>query len=1339
MRKFFRREKFSFRCIRRIRILAAELKLHNIFTKIEFDEDVLDGIVTNMSADKLTRSFFIDVTYKSVVSPEAIEKCENEIKDCYKAEHVVIKPKYDIINPGVKDIIHAAENAVYRIGEETAFFKAIFDLCGYKLDGDELKILLRHGNMHFLTDEKIEERIAREINTSLNQHISVKFVDEPIEVDMTLEPIYDKVPEKKHRVEIKEEGLILGKMFSVKDITLLKNIDQGSGNVTVKGNTFAVSAHHLQKNDKYIVSFSLTDNSGGVTVKFFTPSENVEEVTEALKNAKTVVVYGKCEYDSYSAELTVMARNIISAEDEELNDEPDTLIADAKEENAYCVTHGTVHFVDAKDIAKLEKSIITFYMHDDTGSAAYRLSVPIKEADAMKGFIKKSKTLLVRGTVTRDRFTNETVISVKNIEKKKVKVRPDNAEIKRVELHAHSKSSAMDAVVTASDLVNRAIAWGHKAVALTDHGCVQAFPEAFHAKGDSDIKIIYGVEGYLIDTPENYNTKEKKRYHIILLAQNLTGLKNLYQLISVSNLEYFYRRPLMPRCEIEKHREGIIIGSACEAGELFRAIRDGKSEEEVEKIASFYDYLEIQPIGNNRYLVRNGTVADDEGLRDLNRKILALGDKLGKKVVATCDVHFLDAKDEIFRRILQAGQGYTDADMQPPLYFRNTEEMLAEFDYLGEDRAYEVVVENTNLIADMIEDIRPVPKGQFPPKIEGSAETIEKIARENAEKLYGNPLPKIVEDRLAAELESVVGHGYADLYNIARLLVEHSVADGYIVGSRGSVGSSFLAYLSNITEVNSLCAHYRCPKCKHSEFFTHGEYDSGFDMPDKICPKCGTQYVKDGHDIPFETFLGFGGGIQPDIDLNFSGEYQPKAHKYTETIFGEGYVFRAGTVSTVADKTAYGYVMKYCDEHNLRYNNAEIERLKLGCMDVKRTTGQHPGGVIVLPKGHDIHEFTPIQHPADDTETDIITTHFDYHSIDENLLKLDILGHDDPTMIKMLEDLTGFKAKNVSLDDQKIMSLFLSPEALGVTSEDIGSDTGTFAIPEFGTRFVRQMLMETKPKTFSDLVRISGLSHGTNVWTNNAQELVKNGTCTLSNCICCRDDIMIYLLHKDIEPEHAFKIMEKVRKGKKLQPADEVEMREHGVPEWYIDCCNKIQYMFPKAHAAAYVTMSFRVAYYKLYHPVAFYQSYYTVRADTFDYAVMAQGRARVQQEMNALSMNEKPSAKDKVTMTILEVVNEMYARGIEFTPINIYEAHPTKFLNKDGKIMPALNSIAGMGTAAAESVAKAREEAPFKSIEDFRERTSVSQTHIDVLKEYGCFGDLPESSQMSIFDFSAI
>lgn len=998
-----------------------------------------------------------------------------------------------------------------------------------------------------------------------------------------------------------------------------------------------------------------------------------------------------------------------------------------------CMICGDVFGLDCREIAKIKKSIISFYITDYTGSLTCKCFVPIAATEEVMGALKKASTVAVRGKAEMDSFSHELVVMARDIIPYSLPSEKDDAEEKRVELHAHTKSSAMDAVVSAKDLVKQAMKFGHKAIAITDHGCVQAFPEAFHT-ADETIKILYGCEGYLIEAGAPL-VRETKRYHIIIFAQNLTGLKNLYKLVSASNLEHFYRKPLIPRDVLDAHREGLILGSACEAGELFRAVLGGKEDEELERIASYYDYLEVQPIGNNEYLVRNGTVPDREALCELNRKIIRLGDKLGKLVVATGDVHFLRKRDEVFRRILQAGQGYNDADMQAPLYFRTTAQMLDEFSYLDRDKAYELVVTNTNKIADMIENIRPVPKGNFPPKIEGSAEDIERIARETAEGLYGKPLPEIVEDRLQRELKSVIGNGYADLYNIARLLVKHSREEGYVVGSRGSVGSSFLAYCAQITEVNSLQPHYRCPNCKHSEFVYDEQYDSGHDMPDKNCPECGTAYVKDGHNIPFETFLGFKGDKQPDIDLNFSGENQASAHKYTEEIFGTGYVFRAGTVSTVAEKTAYGYVRKYFEAKGINVHNAEIERLKQGIMNVKTTTGQHPGGVIVLPKGHDIHEFTPIQHPAEKAESGIITTHFDYHSIDENLLKLDILGHDDPTMIRMLQDLTGVDPTQVPLDDKEVMSLFLNTEALGVTPEDIGSETGTFAVPEFGTKFVRQMLVDTKPTSLGELIRISGLSHGTDVWTNNAQLLVQNGTCTLRNAICCRDDIMIYLINRGLPPERAFKIMEQVRKGKKLKPEDEVEMREHEVPEWYIESCNKIQYMFPRAHAAAYVTMSLRVAYFKVHHPIAFYQSYYTVRADTFDYETMATGRENLLVKMRDLQQMENPSARDKATLTIMEVVNEMYARGIEFMPIDIYLSHPTKYLNINGKILPALNSIAGMGDRAAQSIADARENGRFFSIDDFKQRTSVSETHIELLKSFGCFKGIPQSAQVSMFE----
>ncbi len=1017
--------------------------------------------------------------------------------------------------------------------------------------------------------------------------------------------------------------------------------------------------------------------------------------------------------------------------------QPDEELVPISEINSdvqFAVIRGDTFNSDSREL-KSGKYLISFYITDYTGSITVKMFVQAKDFEDTFEYLKKPKCVAVRGKVEYDNYSHELTVIARDIVKAKMPETADNAPVKRVELHAHSKSSAMDAVMNAADYVKQAIKWGHKAVALTDHGVVQAFPEAYHAK-TGDIKIIYGCEGYLIEDGAKYNSKETKRYHIIILAQNLTGLKNLYQLVSLSHMNYFYKRPLIPREELIKHREGLLLGSACEAGELFRAIRNGLPEDKIREIGAFYDYFEIQPITNNRYMVREGIVKDDEALRELNRRVLALGDEMCKLTVATCDVHFLKKRDEIYRRILQASQGFKDADNQPELYFRTTEEMLAEFDYLG-DRAYEVVVENTNKIADMIDDFAPVPKENYPPKIEGSEKTIQEISHKKAEELYGSPLPKLVEDRLAAEIESVVGHGYADLYNYARMLVQHSNEDGYIVGSRGSVGSSFLAYCSGITEVNSLPPHYRCPKCKHNEFFLKGEYAAGCDMPDKICPECGTPYDKDGFDIPFETFLGFGGGKQPDIDLNFSGEYQPKAHKYTEEIFGEGYVYRAGTVSTVAEKTAYGYVKHYFEDKGQYVHNAEIERLKNGCMGVKTTTGQHPGGVIILPHGHDIHEFTPIQYPANKTDCGIVTTHFDYHSIDQNLLKMDILGHDDPTMLKMLHDLTGLNPRSIPAYDEKVMSLFTSTKALGVTPEDIGSETGSFAVPEMGTNFVRQMLLDTKPTTVSELIRISGLSHGTDVWTNNAQDLVRNGTCTLSEAICCRDDIMIYLIQKGLEPQRSFKIMEQVRKGKKLKPDDEVLMREHGVPQWYIDSCNKIKYMFPKAHAAAYVTMALRVAYYKVYYPIAFYQAYFTVRADTFDYDTMACGRERCQKAMADIKALEKPTATEKATYTILEVVNEMYARGLEFTPIDIYKAHPSKFINDGGKIMPAFNSIAGLGLAAAQSIADAREQGEFLSVDDFRSRTSVSEKHVEAMRAMGCFEGMPESAQLNIFELT--
>lgn len=1144
--------------------------------------------------------------------------------------------------------------------------------------------------------------------------------------------------------------------------------------------------------------------------------------------------------------------------------------------------------------------------------------------------LKKGTYIAVHGDITYDKYMGDYVIMAYDInELPPPPPKTDSAPEKRVELHLHTQMSTMDGMSSATDLVARAASWGLGAVAITDHGVVQAFPEAASAGKKYGIKIIYGVEGYVVDDtapivtnpkgatlddsyvvfdlettglsaahnhiieigavkvvggeikdsystfvhppygipqkitdltsiteamvegapeeaeavagflefakdsvlvahnasfdtsfiraaadrmgrpfdfcyldtvtlsrrlyPQLHNHKlgtltkflnvkldnhhravddamatthiflamrkelsvqgiavideintrfatvdvrGAAAHHIILLAKNEVGLKNLYQLISKSHLDYFYRTPRMPKSVISQYREGLIIGSACESGELYRAIFSGRTPEEISSIVSFYDYLEIQPLGNNEFMLRNGDVDSKEKLCDINRRIIELGRKHNKPVVATGDVHFLDPEDEVYRRVLMAGKGFSDADYQAPLYLRTTEEMLAEFDYLDETTAHEVVIGAPNAIADQIEVIQPTPADKFPPEIEGAQEDIIRMSNERAAEIYGDPLPDIVRQRMDKELYSITTYGFSVMYMIAQKLVSKSLSDGYLVGSRGSVGSSFIAFLSGITEVNALPAHYVCPACKYSEFISDGSGISGCDMPDKTCPVCGTPLNKDGHDIPFETFLGFEGDKEPDIDLNFSGDYQAVAHKYTEELFGEGHVFRAGTIGTIAEKTAFGYVRKYFEERSRVVHSAEIKRLTMGCTGVKRTTGQHPGGIIIVPHHKDIHDFCPVQHPADDAGSDIITTHFDYHSIDKNLLKLDILGHDDPTVIRMLEDLTGIDAKTIPLGEEKTMSLFLNTEALGVTPDQIGSEVGTFGVPEFGTDFVRQMLVDTKPTAFSELLRISGLSHGTDVWLNNAQDYIRSGEITLKEAICTRDDIMIYLLHMGLPPKHAFTIMEKVRKGKGLTGEDEAEMKEFGVPQWYIDSCNKIKYMFPKAHAVAYVMMAFRIAYCKVYYPEAFYTAYFTIRAEgNFDAELMCFGPEKVEQSMREIAAKENASAKEKDVYTILELCREMYARGIQFAPIDLYTSDAKNFVPTPNGILPPLSAMQGISLSAAESIVAEREKGEFFSVDDLRIRTKISKTAIEILQKNGCLRGMPESSQVSLFE----
>ena len=1212
------------------------------------------------------------------------------------------------------------------------------------------------------------------------------------------------------------------------------------------------------------------------------------------------------------------------------------------------VIRGKILSVDTREIRN-EKTIIIFSVTDFTDTIVLKIFARNDDVPELLKEISGGKFVRVKGVATIDKFDSElTIGSIVGIKKCAdfTTVRMDTSVEKRIELHCHTKMSDMDGVSDVKDIVKRAMKWGHKAIAITDHGDVQAFPDANHTvPSDSDFKVIYGVEAYLVDdlkgmvtdsqnqdldadyvvfdlettgfSPETnriieigavkvqngkivdkfstfvnpqvpipfrieqltsindsmvidapviadilpefmkfcegcvmvahnadfdmsfikkncqrldipckptivdtvalarvllpnlnrfkldtvakalgvslenhhravddagctaeifvkfiemlrergmstldevnamgtssvQNVQKMPTYHAIILATCDQGRTNLYKLISLAHIKYYHRRPRIPKSEFIRYRDGLLIGSACEAGELYRAILNGRPEEEISRLVNFYDYLEIQPLGNNAFLVRDedSPVASNDDLIEINKKIVRLGEQFHKPVVATCDVHFLDPEDEIYRRIIMAGQGFKDADEQAPLFLRTTEEMLKEFAYLGSEKAEEVVITNTNRIADMCEKISPVRPDKCPPVIENSDQMLRDICYNKAHKMYGDPLPEIVQERLDRELNSIISNGYAVMYIIAQKLVWKSNEDGYLVGSRGSVGSSFVATMSGITEVNPLHAHYLCKHCQYSDFDSDLVKSfsgrSGCDMPDKLCPRCGKPLSKEGFDIPFETFLGFKGNKEPDIDLNFSGEYQSKAHKYTEVIFGEGQTFKAGTIGTLADKTAFGYVKNYYEERGVHKRNCD--RIVLGCVGVRRTTGQHPGGIVVLPMGEQIYTFTPVQHPANDMTVDITTTHFDYHSIDHNLLKLDILGHDDPTMIRMLQDLTGVDPTQIPLDDKAVMSLFQDTSALGITPDDlVNCQLGALGIPEFGTDFAMGMLIDTQPKEFSDLVRIAGLSHGTDVWLGNAQTLIQEKKATISTAICTRDDIMIYLIGMGLDSEESFKIMENVRKGIVAKgkcdkwPEWKQDMIDHNVPDWYIWSCEKIKYMFPKAHAAAYVMMAWRIAYCKVFYPLAYYAAYFSIRATAFSYELMCQGKEKLEGYMHEYEKRkDELSKKEQDTYKDMRLVQEMYARGFEFLPLDIYKSEPHHFQIVDGKLLPALNTIDGLGDNAAVAIAEAAKDGIFLSKDDFRERTKVSKTTIELMSDLGLFGDMPESNQLSLFDFGA-
>lgn len=1041
----------------------------------------------------------------------------------------------------------------------------------------------------------------------------------------------------------------------------------------------------------------------------------------------------------------------------EINKRP-VKIEEVSPDSGSAVVWGNVFNVEMRPTRDNRSVWCKFCITDQTGSlpVSFKLDKSSKDYKRLAEIIEDGAALLISGRINFDSYSGDYILQPTAMSVVEAVTKTDDAPVKRVELHLHTNMSAMDGMSPVEDLIMKAHSYGHKAIAITDHGVVQSFPKANDVKRKivskgGEMKIIYGVEAYMIDEENDFCDIADKRsitsYHFIILAKNLIGLKNLYKLISAAHLDNFYKHPLMQKKDLIKHREGLIFGGACEAGEFYRALISGKSDDELVRIAAFYDYLEIQPAGNNEFMTRKEFMRDDQrelykninsidDIKHFNRRVIEIAGLAKRPVVATGDVHFTNPEDAFFRKILQAGQGYDDYENQAPLYYRTTGEMLKEFDYLGEEKAYELVVTNTNMIAGMIEEMLPIPDGVFAPSIEGSEQMLLDICYETAHKMYGDPLPDIVENRLKRELDAIIKNGFSVMYVTAHKLVKDSNDHGYLVGSRGSVGSSFAATVAGISEVNPLPPHYVCPQCKDTLFFTKGEYGSGFDLPEKTCPNCHIPYTREGQNIPFETFLGFDGDKVPDIDLNFSGEYQSSAHKFTEQLFGSENVFKAGTISAVAKQTAYGFVKKFEEKTGAVYNTAERERLVLGCTGVKRTTGQHPGGMVVVPRGYDVYDFCPVQHPADKNSSNTITTHFEFKSMHDTLLKFDILGHDIPTIYKYLEDYTGIPVMSVPMCDEKVMSLFLSTGALGVTPEEIDSEIGTLSLPELGTPFVRQMIVQSKPTKFSDLLQISGLSHGTDVWLGNAQDLIANKTCTISEVIGTRDDIMVYLMNKGIESKTAFKIMEIVRKKGKTLSEDLIQiMRDNNVPDWYIESCDKIQYMFPKAHAAAYIIAALRTGWYKVYYPVEYYAAFFSARGEDFDAKTALEGVNAVRAKIRLIKAKGKEATKkEEDSAAILQIICEMLARGVTLLPVDLYKSSATRYLVEDGKIRLPFSAIAGVGETAAKALEEAAKQGEFLSHDDIQCRSGISKPVIDALKEMGALEGIPESMQISLF-----
>lgn len=1259
-----------------------------------------NGDISSFTVSRQSRELTVGVSFDSFVDYAVIDNAQNQIAQAMELKKVHLKPRF----PKSQFSLDGIERILEYVRHETPAANGFFDGCEAELEDRTLTLCLKKGGKDVLESQKVD----RAISSKIYELFDLDFVVNLLEVQtFDIEKAVKKAVEEKRAEE-----------------------------------------QHKKEEEEKNVNHELWDE--------------LPVFKDTLKK-----IYGKS-----------------------IGEKPKN-IADVSTEDGYITVWGDVLKTEVRETKRGTSKIFDFDISDYTSSITVKMFDDKRVIDPLVDKINEAGTLVISGGYQFDTFSNQYVLRPYAIASIKKAEKTDDEPEKRIELHMHTSLSEMDAISSPTALVKQAIKWGHEAVAITDHGVVQALPEAYAASGKgSKIKLILGMEGYLVDDEKypdfiNMKTNQYERYHIIFLVKEDTsmdesipkeerkyGRKNLYEMISASNVKYFKKRPLIPKSLLRQKRESIIVGSACEQGEVYQAILEDVDEQKLEEIASFYDYLEIQPNGNNAFMLRTSDreyvtnkrgeekknrywrVNSEEDLININKKIIALGDKLGKPVVATGDVHFLSEHDAKFRAIIMASKGFDDADNQPPLYFKTTREMLDDFAWAG-DRAREFVIDNPKKIADSIMDnIPPIPPGTFQPHIDGANEELTEKCWNMAKDLYGDPVPKYVADRLQRELDSIIGHGFGVLYVIAKRLVEESERNGYLVGSRGSVGSSLAAHFGGISEVNPLAPHYYCKKCKHSEFFLNGEYGSGFDLPPKNCPNCGTPMKRDGHEIPFETFLGFDGDKEPDIDLNFSGEYQSRSHRFTEELFGKEYVFKAGTMATVADKTAYGYVMKYLDERGIQNvtPRAEIDRLTVGCTGIKRTTGQHPGGMVVVPDKYTVEDFTPIQYPSNDESKGTYTTHFDFkNSLHDTLLKLDELGHDNPTLYKYLEDSTGIPVMDVDLSDPLLYKLITSTEPIGVSPEDIDCQTGTLAIPEMGTPFVIGMLLEAQPKTFADLLQISGLSHGTDVWLGNAQELIQNGICTISEVIGCRDDIMTYLLHKaekyeretgkesPLKKKDCFKIMEYTRKGKapKELPPYEEAMKAVGVEQWYIDSCYKIKYMFPKAHAAAYVIAALRLAWYKIHKPINFYSAYFTVRGGAIDAVAAVAGKQAVKKKMEEIKLkgNDK-TAKDESTYVVLQIVIEMLARGIEFLPVDIYKSDARIYQIEDGKIRLPFGAVDGIGENAAVSLANARNDGggEFLSYDDLMARAGVGKSVCEALKNAGALGDMPESNQISLF-----